>query len=97
MSGSVGNVDITRVIVALQELTRASYLTQQTLAGGLALSPVMPSYAVANLPTAPQTGQLAFATNGRNSGELAGAGSGTLVMYGAGSWKAVWSGVAVTV
>ena len=43
------------------------------------------------------TGQLAFCTNGRNTGESSSAGTGCLVTRGASTWIAVWSGVTVTV
>ena len=61
------------------------------------LRPV-PSYTVAGLPvtTATNAGDLAYATNGRNSAETAGNGRGCLVsVNSAGVWIAVWSGVAV--
>lgn len=60
-------------------------------------------YSVASLPTptpfAPGTG--AFASNGRNSGETTGAGTGCPVflkntILGVKTWCAVWSGIAVT-
>lgn len=58
-----------------------------------------PVYTVATLPavTASNQGQVAYVTNGRNTGEAAGAGTGCLVTVNKnGIWAAVWSGVAVT-
>lgn len=58
-----------------------------------------PRFTVAGLPVvgAANAGAIAFATNGRNTGQTAGAGTGTLVtVSNAGVWIAVWSGVAVT-
>jgi hypothetical protein len=49
----------------------------------------LPSYKVAKLPKGTE-GQLAFATDGRKSGEAAGAGSGVVVWCDAsGAWKIV--------
>lgn len=55
-------------------------------------------YKVADLPTPTEgQGSVAYALDGRNTGEGAGAGTGCLVTYNsAGVWAAVWSGVAVT-
>jgi len=59
-------------------------------------------YTVANLPavTLTQVGSLSFTTNGRNTGEGGGAGTGCAVQVqnkaGTATWCAVWSGVAVT-
>lgn len=58
-----------------------------------------PVYMVAGLPTvtAANQGQVAYASNGRNTGEGSGSGTGCLVaVNSAGVWAAVWSGVAVT-
>ena len=44
-------------------------------------------YIVAGLPVAAFNGALAFATNGRKSGETAGAGTGVLVAYSNGAWR----------
>lgn len=53
-------------------------------------------FTVAALPAGSQ-GDIAYATNGRNTGEGAGAGTGCLVTKNsAGAWAAVWSGAAVT-
>lgn len=59
-----------------------------------------PKYLKAALPvvTSGNQGQLAYCSNGRNTGEGAGSGTGCLVtVNSAGVWAAVWSGVAVTV
>lgn len=59
----------------------------------------VPKYTVAGLPlVAPANqGQVAYTTNGRNTGEGSGSGTGCLVtVNSAGIWVAVWSGVAVT-
>ena len=59
-------------------------------------------FAVGSLPSAAnyQLGREAFATNGRNTGEGASAGTGCPVFVksisGTNTWCAVWSGVAVT-
>jgi hypothetical protein len=92
--GPLGN--LTPVVNALQELTRASYLTQQTLAGLVLNTNTLPSYTVAGLPVGASAGRMAYASNARNPGEGAGAGTGTLVVASAaGVWRSVWSGVLV--
>jgi hypothetical protein len=54
-------------------------------------------YAVSSLPTGCTGGQTAFAINGRNNGEAAGAGTGlTVTCNSAAAWLAPWSGLAVT-
>lgn len=92
---------VTRIITALQELIRASYLTQQTIAKGIAVTQTaapFTGYTVAGLPTTAPVGQLAYATNGRAStAEGVGTGSGCLVVGNGSVWRAVWSGLAVTV
>jgi hypothetical protein len=60
------------------------------------------SYVAASLPSAANfpLGAHTFCTNGRNTGEASGAGTGCLVFVksisGTNTWCAVWSGVAVT-
>jgi hypothetical protein len=58
------------------------------------------NYGTGNLPPPTAIGQVAFAANGRNSGEGPGAGTGCLVQVqnkgGALAWCAVWSGAPVT-
>lgn len=51
--------------------------------------PGIGSYTVANLPIDVADGQLAFASNGRKTGEGAGAGTGTLVIRDNASWRVV--------
>jgi hypothetical protein len=58
-----------------------------------------PTYTVAGLPTVTSAnqGQVAYATNGRNTGEGSGVGTGCLCTVNAnGAWAAVWSGVPVS-
>lgn len=65
---------------------------------GKSLFPI-PNYTVAGLPavTSADVGAQAFATNGRNTGQGAGTGTGCNVFVNnAGTWCAVWSGAAVT-
>lgn len=91
---------VTRIVTALQELIRASYLTQQTLAKGIPVTQSLPplsSYTVAGLPSTAAVGQLAYASNGRNTGQGAGTGTGCLVVGNGTVWNAVWSGLQVTV
>lgn len=95
MSGT-NTTDLTRVVVALQELIKASYLTQQTLANGLTVNTTLPASTVAALPTPAPIGQLRYATNGRNNGQAAGAGTGCLVVGNGTTFTAVWSGITVT-
>jgi hypothetical protein len=98
------NGDMTRVVVALQDLVRLSAATQQTLvstqqtlAAGVAINTTLPITTVAALPATAPTGVLRFASDGRNPTEGAAAGTGCVVVgNGAGVWKAIWSGVAVT-
>ena len=51
--------------------------------------PGIGSYTVANLPIDVVDGQLAFASNGRKTGEGVGAGTGTLVIRDNASWRVV--------
>jgi hypothetical protein len=53
---------------------------------------VLPSYAVAALPTSASPGAIAFASNGRKPGEVAGAGTGVQVYYDGRSWISASSG-----
>jgi hypothetical protein len=107
--GIGGNQGDTLVILALQELIKASFLTQQTLANGLpitfppgwtvaTLAP--PASTVALLPAVHMPGQLAYATNGcgpgQLPGQLVGTGTGCLCVANASGWTAVWSGSAVS-
>lgn len=71
---------------------------------GTAQEPVSPTlfdmvakYAVSALPTVGVTqGAMAYALDGRNTGEGSGAGTGCLCTYNLnGVWAAVWSGVQV--
>lgn len=57
--------------------------------------PVVPSYTVAALPSAPGTGALGFATNGRKPSEAAGAGTGVGVFFDGAHWISVCSGTTV--
>jgi len=53
-------------------------------------------YTVSTLPANPQNGWLAFATDGLNSGQSSGSGTGCLVSGNKNSqWIAVWSGAPV--
>ena len=54
--------------------------------------PVLPSYTVAALPTAPGAGGKAFTTNGRKPSEVAGAGTGVEVFFDGSHWISVCSG-----
>jgi hypothetical protein len=58
--------------------------------------PVLPSYSVIGLPSAPGTGATAFATNGRKPSEGVGAGTGVEVFYDGTKWISVCSGTVVT-
>lgn len=91
MSGVPG-ADLTRVVAALQELIKAAYLTQQTLQNGVTVNTQLPNATVANLPTSAPVGMLWFATDGRNSGQGSGAGTGCVVVGSGSVWTAVWSG-----
>lgn len=95
MSGT-SQTDLTRVVLALQELTKASYLTQQTLLNGISVNTQLPVTTVAALPATAPVGQLRYASNGRNTGEGAASGTGTMVVGNGSVWRAVWSGAAVT-
>jgi hypothetical protein len=54
--------------------------------------PVLPSYSVASLPSAPGAGAIAFASNGRKPNESAGHGTGVTVFYDGGHWISGCSG-----
>jgi len=87
---------MSRLVQALQESNKALYLLQQTIA---TLAPITHNYTGGTLPpvTSANQGMIAYVTNGRNSGEGAGGGTGCLVtVNSAGIFAAVWSGVAVT-
>lgn len=84
------------VTVALNAV-QALYGINQTLAKVAVTSGS--KYTVSSLPavTAANQGLVAYAIDGRNSGEAAGAGSGCLVSVNkSGTWTATWSGVTVT-
>ena len=49
----------------------------------------LPSYTVALLPVAPLDGTLAYASNGRKSGEGPGVGTGVTVYYSNAAWRDV--------
>lgn len=97
MSGSLSEGGVTRIVAALQESTKALYLLQQTLAGGVTVNSSLPSFTVAGLPATAAAGTMAYASNGRGPGEGAAAGTGTVVVGNGTIWRAIWSGVAVTV
>ena len=59
--------------------------------------PVMPSYPVTALPSSVSAGAIAFASNGRKPGDLAGKGSGVQVFYDGSQWISACSGALVTV
>jgi hypothetical protein len=56
---------------------------------------VLPSYAVANLPSSVTAGAKAFASNGRKPGEAAGGGSGVEVFFDGQHWISSCSGSVV--
>lgn len=60
---------------------------------------MLPRYAFANLPTAPDAfdGLVAFCTNGRKVGEGGGAGTGVPVYYDGASWRVFSTDAAVAV
>ena len=57
--------------------------------------PVAPNYTVAALPVAGIRGRYAFATNGRKTGEGAGAGTGVLCYDDSVAWRRVDDGTTV--
>ena len=58
-------------------------------------APVAPVYAVADLPSSPALGQLAFAHDGRKAGEGEGDGTGVLCFYDGTAWRACDTGATV--
>lgn len=94
MSGTTQ--DFSGVRNTLQDIVKAQYALQQQLAKGITINTSVPSYTVAGLPAAAAVGVVAYASNGRNTGQGAAAGTGTLVVGSGAAWIAVWSGVAVT-
>lgn len=61
-----------------------------------AAPPVMPGYTVSMLPQSPTPGAKAYASNGRKTGEPAGAGTGVEVFAdGLGRWISVLSGTQI--
>lgn len=91
-----GTQDFTRLTLALQDIVKASYALQQVFAKGVTVNTSLPVYTVSGLPASAPMGQLAFASNGRNTGQGVGAGTGAVVVGSGSGWIAVWSGVAVT-
>ena len=112
MSGNTISIDNISIIVTGSQLIGVGNLSTGTVtpAGGTTSSVSMQqaacgnigSYAVASLPAASgyNLGTFAFASNGRNTGEGAGSGTGTPVFVknisSVHTWCAIWSGVAVT-
>jgi len=101
MSGSFVPPGVSQVIAVLQDLVRATYA-----AGSGGTSPSGNAFQVPFAPTiddlpavtARDVGRLQFAGNARNTGQGAGAGTGTLCCVNtSGNWVAVWSGVAPVV
>lgn len=88
--------DLTRVILALQDVVKALYSSQQTLAGGISVNTLLPSSTVVGLPTSAPLGTQRYVIDGRNSGQGAGAGTGCVVVGNGTNWTAVWSGATVT-
>ena len=98
-----GTVSDSTVYLIAPMVTADSYAPYTPYAGPQATAPLsFPSYAKASLPGAALfgVGAYAFCTDGRNTGETAGAGTGCPVFVktvsGTPTWCAVWSGVAVT-
>ena len=91
-----GGVPASNIWQTLQPMAQGLQTIGATLKAGVTISVVLPSYAVASLPATATTGQMAYATNGRNTGEGAGAGTGCPVFWKGASWCAIWSGVTVT-
>lgn len=84
---------INRVDILERESRRISSFSQNA---NIALG--VQTFTVATLPTITSTGgtQIAFASNGRNPGEGAGAGTGVLVWNnGTSGWRTVYDGTAV--
>lgn len=54
------------------------------------------SYTVANLPAVAHKGQMAFATNGRRSGEGPGSGTGLPVWYDGSAWRTYYDNGTIT-
>jgi hypothetical protein len=58
--------------------------------------PVLPSYTVSSLPSAPGAGAKAFATNGRKPSEPSGSGTGVEVFFDGSHWISSCSGTQVS-
>lgn len=96
MSGS--NTDSTQLVLTDQERNRALYAILTALQGGVTVNQSLPVYTVASLPATAAIGQLAYASNGRKSGQGAGLGTGVPVIFDATNlWFALWSSAIVTV
>jgi hypothetical protein len=88
-----------RLLVQLEKLTKAldttaakapdGYVLQRDAGATVFRAPKTQSYTVAMLPSAATlgAGTMLFATDARNSGEAAGAGTGSLVMSDGVNWK----------
>ena len=95
------------LVAAVTNSVRALGTIAQLLSGatgitGFAKPPQLPEYTVATLPvvTLANVGSIAYASNLRNTGEGAAAGTGGTVQVqnksGTAVWCAIWSGVAAT-
>lgn len=85
--------DLTQVVVALQA---QNILLGEILQQMRAISTPLLVYTVAGLPASAPNAVMVYASNGRNTGEGAGAGTGCVVVGNGAVWRAIWSGVAVT-
>lgn len=83
-------------VIQIQNTIQTAILA--ALRGGIAIDPVPTSYTVAGLPATAGAGQVAWAANGRKSGEGAGLGSGVPVFFnpGTATWYSFLSGAVVT-
>ncbi|GGH06736.1 hypothetical protein [Silvibacterium dinghuense] len=101
ISSSVSGAYVLYIIAPM--LTYDDFAPYNRFAGPTALAPQScTNYALANLPSAVEfsLGATSYCTDGRNTGEADGAGTGCPVFVksvsGVNTWCAVWSGVAVT-
>lgn len=93
-----GGVDLTSLVNTAQQTNVILSAILTALKNGLIISPNLPTFTVASLPSTATNGEIAFASNGRKSGEGGGAGTGIVVFWNGASsqWFGIKSEVLVT-
>lgn len=89
--------DLTTLVSTIQQSNALITQIIGLLQKGVLVTTNLPTYTVAGLPATAAVGAMAYATNGRKSGEGAGVGTGVPVWFNASNqWFAMWSSALVT-